>query len=174
MRAVMYPSWSAPGAVVPALAPEHRCPHGGRGGSSPAAASAPPSLSWPAPSRSDGISRGLLLPPLWGSRPSLQPAPVGPQSPLLPGSFPNPHRSMGPLVPGRVSWGPTLPTARACPLLKQPEWGHRSPSWLHRWLTKHPSASYTQAQKPGPHSHIHKTLSLLQHVGFHREWFDTP
>ena len=29
-------------------------------------------------------------------------------------------------------------------------------------------------QKPGPHSHIHRTLSLLKHVGFHREWSDTP
>jgi len=37
----------APGAVVLELAPEHGCPHGDRGSSSPAEASAPPSLSQP-------------------------------------------------------------------------------------------------------------------------------
>ena len=112
----------APGAVVLELAPEHGCPHGGRGGSSPAAASAPPSLSWPVPGKSDGIPRALLLPPLWGSRPSAQPAPLGGQIPLLPGSFPNPHWSLWPLAPRRASWVRSLPSARACPLLKQPDW----------------------------------------------------
>ena len=37
----------APGAVVMELAPEHGCPHGDPGSSSPAAASAPHSLSQP-------------------------------------------------------------------------------------------------------------------------------
>ena len=105
-------------AVVPALAPKHSCPHGGWGGSSPAAASATHSFSQPAL----GQARGLLLPPLWGSRPSLKPAPLGPPSSLLPGSFPNPHWSLGLLAPRRASWVPPLPSARACLLLKQPNW----------------------------------------------------
>ena len=70
----------------------------------------------PLPARSDGISRGLLFPLLRGGRPSLQPAPLGP------GDFPNPHWSLGPLAPRRASWVPTLPSARACPLLEQPDW----------------------------------------------------
>ena len=69
----------SPRAVVPALAPEHRCPHGGLGGISPAVAPAPLSLSRPTPGRSDGISRGLLHPCLCGCWPSMQPAPVGPR-----------------------------------------------------------------------------------------------
>ena len=49
----------------------------------------------------------------------------GPQIPLLLGSFLNPHWSLGPLAPGGAS---SQASARACPLLKQHDWGHRSPS----------------------------------------------
>ena len=54
MRAVTCPFWSAPRGCGPGLGPRARCPHGGQGSSSPAVTSAPPSLSRPAPGRSDG------------------------------------------------------------------------------------------------------------------------
>lgn len=51
------------------------------------------------------------------------------------------------------------------PLLKHPDRGHQSPSRLCGWLTGHACASHTQAQKPKPHGHIQKAISVLKHLG---------
>ena len=103
----------APRAVVLELAPEHGCPHGDRGSSSPAEASAPPSLSQPG---QIGSLEACCFHLYGAADPPLQPAPLGP------GYFPNSHWSLGPVASRRASRVPTLPSARACPLLKQPDW----------------------------------------------------
>lgn len=61
-----------------------------------------PLLSWPVPGKSDGISRGLLLPPLCGNRPlcSLHPWDARFLSSLVPFRAP---LSLWPLAPRRAS-----------------------------------------------------------------------
>lgn len=94
------------------LSQEHPFPAGVQGCSSPAEASAPTCLPRAAQGRSDGIWWVLFLPPLWGGGPSSQPASPGPQSPLLPGSFPKPScGSAGLRVAG--AWGSVLGTTPA-------------------------------------------------------------